>query len=124
MDSKVPLAECQTQPDNGKAVGSNPTRHHSLETAQRETLELRNRNSDIGDVSVMPLLHAQLTREFELAHSTLEQRLHMLRRTLSGLATNATNCKACRMRVEIIEHALRRDDTGGVCQEANCWCVR
>jgi hypothetical protein len=58
----------------------------------------------------MPLMRAQMQREFELAHSRYEERIRLLRGTIMGFATNATQCKACMMGNECATETLARDD--------------
>lgn len=67
--------------------------------------------SDKERISAAPiLLEAQLKREFELAHSNIEQRIQLLRQVLGGMATNGTACLACKLHNEIYRDALERDD--------------
>lgn len=50
-----------------------------------------------------PLMFDAMLREH------YERRLDLLRRALTGVATNATQCGACRMLNEIATEALERD---------------
>jgi hypothetical protein len=38
-----------------------------------------------------------------------EARIELLRNSLEGIASNGTNCKACRMMVEVAREAVERD---------------
>jgi hypothetical protein len=77
-------------------------------------------DSDIRDTAkcdisgAQMLMRAQISREFELAHShrinVLEQRIRLLRGTITGFATNGTSCLACEMSNQCAREAIERDD--------------
>jgi hypothetical protein len=68
--------------------------------------------ADKDQIRGLPILmRAQLEAEFSLAHNQLEHRINLLRQVLSGLATNSTQCKMCRLHVGIYRDALARDDS-------------
>jgi hypothetical protein len=74
----------------------------------RETGEIA--VSDKADLSLMPLMRAQMQHEYELAHASKDARIDLLRRVLSGIAANGTACTCCQMMNEIAREALDRDD--------------
>ena len=60
------------------------------------------------------LMHVAMEKEFALTTddvAKLKYRIFLLRRTLGGLATNATACMACQMHNKIYNNALERDDS-------------
>lgn len=67
-----------------------------------------------------PLLFSQMEREWAIAHSThvlaaehikhLEARIALLRGTITGFATNGTNCKACQQSNDCARERLAADD--------------
>lgn len=66
------------------------------------------------DGAVNDLMHVAIEKEFALTTddvAKLKYRISLLRRTLSGMATNATACKMCQLHNEIYEDALERDDS-------------
>ena len=51
-----------------------------------------------------------LALELKAAEGDLLARIDLLRRALSGLAANATNCRACEMSARVARLAIERDD--------------
>jgi hypothetical protein len=53
------------------------------------------------------LMHAQMQREFELAHAPALAELERYRLLLGGIASCATSCSCCAMHSELAAEALK-----------------